>query len=172
MSRRLAALLDAPHRETPAHPASTFLTALWNTLKVPELAQDSPDQRDRDTARVLEDADDLTMAELAGGQIPGHIALTTYHSAKGREFGIVILPGLIEGLLPRHYPGKPPTAEEVAEARRAFYVAVTRARDEAVLLGGDRYTIPANQWYPRRQRDSKRSRFVDEIEAQIMPSPG
>ncbi|MFE4422025.1 UvrD-helicase domain-containing protein [Streptomyces sp. NPDC056817] len=171
LSRRLTALLDAPNRETPAHPASEFLTALWDTLSVRQLADGSPDQRDRDTARALADTHGLTMAELAGGQIPGHIALTTYHSAKGREFRIVILPGLIEGILPRHYPGKPLTAEEVAEARRAFYVAVTRARDEAVLIPGDRYTIPANQWYPRRRRDSKRSRFVDEIEAQNMPSP-
>ncbi|MER5227869.1 ATP-dependent helicase [Streptomyces flaveus] len=168
LSRRLASLLDAPHRETHTHPASNFLTALRDTLRIPQIAQSSPDQRDRDTARVLADTDNLTMAELAGGQIPGHIALTTYHSAKGREFQVVILPGLIEGLLPRHYPGKPPTGEEIAEARRAFYVAVTRAKTETVLIGGDLYTIPANQWYPARERDSRRSRFVDEIEAQIL----
>ncbi|MEU4616600.1 ATP-dependent helicase [Streptomyces umbrinus] len=171
LSRRLAALLDAPDRETPAHPARTFLTELWNTLGIDQLADDSPDQRDRDTAQALADIGDLTMAELAGGQIPGHIALTTYHSAKGREFSIVVLPGLIEGLIPRHYPNKPPTSHEVAEARRAFYVAITRARDEAILIGGDRYTIPANRWYPERPRDTKRSRFVDEVEAQTLTPP-
>ncbi|WP_079167819.1 ATP-dependent helicase [Streptomyces pactum] len=171
LSRRLAALLDAPDRETPAHPARIFLAALWDTLRATHLADHSPDERDRDTAQALADPGDLTMAELAGGQIPGHIALTTYHSAKGREFRIVILPGLVEGLLPRHYPGKPPAPQEVAEARRAFYVALTRAKDEAVLIGGNRYTIPANKWYPARPRDTTRSRFVDEVEAQLPDTP-
>ncbi|MFE7278491.1 ATP-dependent helicase [Streptomyces sp. NPDC057623] len=171
LARRLAALLDGPDRESPSHPARTFLTALWDTLGIRHLADHSPDQRDRDTARALAEPDDLTMAELAGGQIPGHIALTTYHSAKGREFRIVILPGLIEGLLPRHFPGNPPAPHEVAEARRAFYVALTRARDEAVLIGGDRYTLPANQWYPQRRLKTRRSRFVDEIHDQILPPP-
>ncbi|MFE2565910.1 ATP-dependent helicase [Streptomyces mirabilis] len=167
LSRRLAALLDAPDREAPAHSAEVFLTALWETLNITHLADDSPDQRDRETAQALSDPGDLTMAELAGGQIPGHIALTTYHSAKGREFRIVILPGLIEGLLPHHYPGRPPTPQSVAEARRAFYVAITRARDEAVLIGGDLYTIPANRWYPQRRCETERSRFVNEVEAQM-----
>ncbi|NEB04256.1 ATP-dependent helicase [Streptomyces sp. SID13726] len=171
LSRRLASLLDAPDRETPSHPARIFLAALWDTLGIAHLADHSPDQRDRDTAQALADPGDLTMAELAGGQIPGHIALTTYHSAKGREFHIVILPGLVEGLLPHHYPGKPPAPKEVADARRAFYVALTRAKDEAVLIGGNRYTIPANKWYPARPRDTTRSRFVDEVEAQLPDTP-
>ncbi|MFK4152904.1 ATP-dependent helicase [Streptomyces fungicidicus] len=171
LSRHLAALLDAPNRETPSHRAAPFLAALWNTLRATHLADHSPDQRDRDTAKALADPGDLTMAELAGGQIPGHIALTTYHSAKGREFRIVILPGLVDGLLPRHYPGKPSTLKEVADARRSFYVALTRAKDEAVLIGGDHYTIPANRWYPARLRDTKRSEFIDEVEAQLPERP-
>ncbi|WP_372500341.1 hypothetical protein [Streptomyces panaciradicis] len=81
-----------------------------------------------------------------------------------------MLPGLVEGLLPHHYPGKPP-AKEVADARRVFYAALTRAKDEAVLIGGDRYTIPANKWYSGRTRDTKRSRFVDEVEAQLPHAP-
>ncbi|MEU9397448.1 ATP-dependent helicase [Streptomyces sp. NPDC048324] len=171
LARRLASLLDAPDRETPSHPARTFLAALWDTLDITHLADHSPDQRDRDTGQTLAHPGDLTMAELAGGHIPGHIALTTYHSAKGREFRIVILPGLIEGLLPHHYPGKPPAPQEVADARKAFYVALTRAKDEAVLIGGNCYTIPANKWYPARTRDTKRSRFVDEVEAQLPRRP-
>jgi DNA helicase-2/ATP-dependent DNA helicase PcrA len=171
LSRHLASLLDAPDRETPSHRAGAFLAALWDALRATHLADHSPDQRDRATAQALADPGDLTMAELAGGQIPGHTALTTYHSAKGREFRIVILPGLVEGLLPRHYPGKPPTLKEVTDARRSFYVALTRAKDEAVLIGGDRYTIPANRWYPARTRDTKRSQFVDEVEAQLPDTP-
>ncbi|QTI90633.1 ATP-dependent helicase [Streptomyces sp. AgN23] len=171
LARRMAALLDAPDRETPAHPAATFLTALWNTLGGTPLAQSSPDQRDRATGEATADIGELTMAELAGGQIPGHIALTTYHSAKGREFDIVILPGLIEGLVPFYYPGKQPTGEAVAEARRAFYVALTRARNEAVLIEGDHYTMPANQWYAARVRPSRRSRFVDEVAIHLQRPP-
>lgn len=151
--------------------AKIFLAALWDALGVTHLADHSPDHCDRDTAQALAVPGDLTMAELAGGQIPGHIALTTYRSAKGHEFQIVILPGLVEGLLPRHYLGKPPAPKEVADACRAFYVALTRAKDEAVLIGGNRYTIPANKWYPARPRDTSRSRFVDEVEAHLPGTP-
>jgi hypothetical protein len=39
-------------------------------------------------------------AEPAGGGAPGRVVMTTYQSAEDREFSAVILPGLIEGLVP------------------------------------------------------------------------
>ncbi|MFJ4745460.1 3'-5' exonuclease [Streptomyces sp. NPDC088775] len=34
----------------------------------------------------------------------GKVLLATYHAAKGREFDTVILPGLLQGLIPRDFP--------------------------------------------------------------------
>ena len=64
------------------------------------------------------------------GGAPDHLNLITLHSAKGREFDVVIIPGLDSGKLP-HYRATP-TGQR--EARRLFYVGLTRAKHEVHLL--------------------------------------
>lgn len=75
------------------------------------------------------------------------ILLTTYHSAKGLGFDSVILPGLVDGDAPTDvkYPNGrwgPPTSERLQEARRAFYVAVTRAARSITFIYGVGYSLP------------------------------
>src|SRR5204862_229087 len=74
------------------------------------------------------------------------VAGLTVHKAKGLEFPVVVLPGMVAGRCPsrgRADPlalpsglgrGAPPAPEmALAEERRLAYVAMTRARDELVL---------------------------------------
>ncbi|ETP73175.1 DNA/RNA helicase, superfamily I [Lachnospiraceae bacterium JC7] len=55
------------------------------------------------------------------------IRLMTFHSSKGLEFDIVHLIDINEGIVPY---SKAVTPEDLEEERRAFYVALTRARKE------------------------------------------
>ena len=56
--------------------------------------------------------------------------VTTIHKAKGREWEKVIL---IHNTLERQFPRRD---SELTEERRVFYVAMTRAKTELVVLGG------------------------------------
>lgn len=79
------------------------------------------------------DVDDFPLAEFAGiGSGLDRINLSTLHSAKGREFDVVILFGAEEGRLPRNNA----TENDLREARRLFYVGFTRARHEIHLMYG------------------------------------
>ncbi|AXS39239.1 ATP-dependent helicase [Breoghania sp. L-A4] len=94
------------------------------------------------------DVDDFPLAEFAGIGIGlDRINLSTLHSAKGREFDVVILFGAEEGRLPRNNA----TENDVREARRLFYVGFTRARHEIHLMYG--------------QHNS--SRFVTEVQERL-----
>lgn len=75
---------------------------------------------------------DMPLAHL-GGLIEGHgrLNLSTFHSAKGREFDSVILFGMNDGILPADRDRQ--RVEQLREARRLFYVGVTRPRKELHL---------------------------------------
>ena len=64
------------------------------------------------------------------GNHPAAPEVTTIHKAKGREWEKVIL---IHNTLERRFPRRD---SELTEERRVFYVAMTRAKIELVVLGG------------------------------------
>lgn len=66
--------------------------------------------------------DGPTGADLVGSAV----TVTTFHRAKGLEWPVVFLAGVEEGLVPHGNS----SGEELAEERRLFYVAITRARVE------------------------------------------
>lgn len=93
-------------------------------------------------------AQNASVEDLAGNAVVDAVTVTTYASAKGREFKAVILPGCIEGLTPRWprtgYEMTPPSEGEIARSRAAFYVAFTRAEDEVVMISGAFWTNKGN----------------------------
>ena len=90
-----------------------------------------------------------TKAELGRRDgAPEQLNLLTLHSAKGTEYDVVIILGLDQGHLPspRFFDRTP---DQMAEARRLFYVGVTRTRDEVHLLysGFDENLTNGNRYY-------------------------
>jgi DNA helicase-2/ATP-dependent DNA helicase PcrA len=60
-----------------------------------------------------------------------YLVISTVHSAKGLEWPVVHLPHLVDGAVPSDMSLSTPAG--LAEERRLFYVAVTRARDQLFL---------------------------------------
>ncbi len=76
------------------------------------------------------DLPNLTIADLGIYASPdAALELSTLHNAKGREYRAVAMIDLHEGRIPFY---QATTDEEIAEAKRLFYVGVTRA--EQLLL--------------------------------------
>lgn len=82
------------------------------------------------------------------GQKRNGVALMTMHGAKGLEFRAVFLPSLVEGIVP-HEKG----TDTVAEERRLFYVAMTRASEKLCL----------SAILQRYEKERKPSRFLAEM---------
>lgn len=65
----------------------------------------------------------------------GAVTLTTLHGSKGLEFPVVFLCGVNQGNLPLESPGQPVNLEE---ERRLFYVGMTRAKEELIILSSEK----------------------------------
>ncbi len=59
------------------------------------------------------------------------VTLTTLHGAKGLQYPVVFLCGVSQGVLPLSRPG---LLSDVSEERRLFYVGMTRAMEELILI--------------------------------------
>lgn len=88
------------------------------------------------------------------------VALMTIHLAKGLEFKQVFVVGLEEDLFPSAMSMN--TRSELEEERRLFYVALTRAEEQAHLT----YTINRYRW--GKLIDAEPSRFIGEIDPQYV----
>lgn len=84
---------------------------------------------------------DMPLAHFAGRvEGTGRVSLSTLHSAKGREFDAVVIYGVNASDLPSERDKKSPTA--LREARRLFYVGVTRPRKELCLIFQELHPSP------------------------------
>lgn len=113
----------------------------WESLNtLVELATDvelaNPDATLVDYVSLLDLRNEMEYAPSANA-----VTLASIHAAKGLEWKAVFLVGLSEGLLPISHATK---ADEFAEERRLFYVAITRAKQTLAL-----------SWSHSRHRDSK-----------------
>jgi DNA helicase-2/ATP-dependent DNA helicase PcrA len=95
----------------------------------PSLLQQSVAGMLADMAKAEVDIPNLTLSDLGMFADPEkNLKLLTIHQAKGREFTAVAVVGLHDGIIPYHNKYNALSSDGEAEARRLFYVAMTRAR--------------------------------------------
>lgn len=115
-------------------------------------------------ANYMEDVALLTDQDSEKEEDRDKVTLMTVHSAKGLEFKNVFIVGVEENLFPSSQFGNV-TPEAFEEERRLFYVALTRAEENA-------YLSFAKQRYRWGKLDfCNPSRFISEVDMQYLDMP-
>ena len=137
------------------------LTGLGAALNAPSMSDEASHFRGlQHLADSGQPLSHMSIGEFGGQRgSPTHINLMTLHGSKGLEFDAVIIAGVDEGRIPS-WAAK--TDLQVQEARRLFYVGLTRAKDE-VHLTYSGFTIDR---FGRRW-EGGRSRFLEEVEKRV-----
>ncbi|GAA3058159.1 ATP-dependent DNA helicase UvrD2 [Pseudonocardia yunnanensis] len=141
----------APVGLTQEPPGGATQRAQWESLlAIVELAEElvavEPEADLRRFAAELE-----TRADAAHPPTVQGVTLASLHAAKGLEWDVVFLVGLVDGTLPiQHADGDD---EAIEEERRLLYVGITRARRRLALS----WALSRQPGGPRRRR---RSRFL------------
>ncbi len=97
---------------------------------------------------------------------PDAVSLMTLHGAKGLEFPVVFLSGVAEGLIPYESRGRDC---DIGEERRLFYVGMTRAQDELILLTGQEPSpfldnlpeLVFSEAFPKREEEPNQMSLFD-----------
>ena len=92
----------------------------------------------------------------------GLVTLMTLHNAKGLEYPVVFITGCEDGVFPH---SRALDEGGLEEERRLFYVGVTRAMRKLYLTHARRRAVFGAQTY------GLRSRFLDEIPAELLDEP-
>lgn len=134
---------------TPEPPRGTGpVRQRWESLaSLHSLAAGMPS--DTDLSGLIDELDRRQSAQHA--PTADAVTLTTVHAAKGLQWQVVFVAGMNEGGFPH---GQADTPASLAEERRLFYVALTRARERLVVT-----------WARARQpggRERNPSRFLDD----------
>jgi len=113
-----------------------------------DLALDPPEATGDEAGAPLKDEDCLT--------------LSTIHSAKGQEWRAVFVLNVVDGCIPSDLATG--SVAEIEEERRLLYVAMTRARDQLVLVQPLRFYVRGQAREGDRHVWAARSRFIDEAD--------
>ncbi|MCC8147042.1 MAG: UvrD-helicase domain-containing protein [Bacteroidales bacterium] len=105
----------------------------------------------------------LTDQDTEKGEDSSRVTMMTIHSAKGLEFKNVFVVGLEEDLFPSEMCKRNP--KEIEEERRLFYVAITRAEENAIL------TYAKSRFHNGQSKISSPSRFIKDIDKQYLRLP-
>ena len=123
------------------------LKALVDLAETHQAASELPVPLDAFLADLADRAEHQFAPDIEG------VTLASFHAAKGLEWDSVHLVGLSEGLLPISYAQTP---RAIAEERRLFYVAVTRA-------GADLSLSWSLARHASKQKPRSPSRFLSEL---------
>ena len=87
-------------------------------------------------------------ASELNSQVKGdHLTLSTVHSAKGLEWGVVLIIWVMDGYFPSAKANS--NTEAIEEERRLMYVAATRAKDNLILCYPGQE--PPRSWFAKEE---------------------
>ncbi|MDR3338641.1 MAG: UvrD-helicase domain-containing protein [Candidatus Symbiothrix sp.] len=122
------------------------------------------DRQDVKLSDFLAEISLMTDQDTDKDENASRVTMMTIHSSKGLEFRNVFVVGLEENLFPSELSHNNP--KEIEEERRLFYVAITRAEENAIL------TYAKNRFRNGESQSYRPSRFLKDIDKKYLQPSG